>query len=103
MHPLLKHPLLDCDVVEAALWYHLRNPIVVSRLIDSVEATLRSVAEDPLRFSVRFGEIRRAKIPAFPLSVYFTVESNGVFVLALIHGAQDIESILKSRAPSDPG
>ena len=27
---LLKHPLVDCDIEEAALWYHLRDPAVAA-------------------------------------------------------------------------
>ena len=35
---LLKHPLVDCDIEEAALWYHSRNPAVAVRLIDEFRA-----------------------------------------------------------------
>lgn len=97
MRALIKHPLLDCDVEEAALWYHLKQPGVEEKLIEEVERTIFLVVERPLQFAIRFEDIRRAKVPGFPHGVYFIVTDDSVFILALIHGARDVKAILATR------
>ena len=98
---LLKHPLVDCDIKEAALWYHLRNSAVAVRLIDEARAAMRSAARNPLQFSVRFADVRRVRLPGFPHSVYFRLLGDAVYILALAHGGRDLQTLLTGRkAPS---
>ena len=52
MHSLEKHPLFDCDLEEAALWYGVRNPAAAARLIDETAVAVRSAVAEPFRFSV---------------------------------------------------
>jgi plasmid stabilization system protein ParE len=94
---LLKHPLVDCDLEEAALWYHHHDPALALRLIDETQRTIRLIAQDPERYSVRFASVRRARLKGFPHSLYFTIERDEIQILALIHGAQEIERILGAR------
>ncbi len=67
MHALVKHPLVDCDLEEAALWYYQRDPTVANRLIDETRNALRAAAIRPLRFE----DVRRVRLRKFPHSVYF--------------------------------
>jgi plasmid stabilization system protein ParE len=100
LRALLKHPLLDCDLEEAALWYHLRSPAAAERLIDEAQRVMRLAAERPEQFRVRFAEIRAVKLRGFPHSVYFTVTAESVEILALLHGARDVPSLLVERKVS---
>jgi len=61
MHALLKNPLVDCDLEEAALWYNRRDPDIAQRLIDETQNAIRMAATDPVRFPVCFREYRRIK------------------------------------------
>jgi plasmid stabilization system protein ParE len=94
---LIKHPLLDCDLEDAALWYHLKQPGIEEKLINEVERTIFLVVERPLQFPTRFEDIRRAKIPGFPHGLYFVATEEAVFILALIHGARDVKAVLRTR------
>jgi plasmid stabilization system protein ParE len=97
LHALLKHPLLDCDLEEAALWYHLRQPAIAERLIDGTDRVMRRVAENPFQFSIRFENCRRAKLAGFPYALYFFVEADSVLLLGLVHTARDAQAALASR------
>jgi plasmid stabilization system protein ParE len=97
LHALVKHPLLDCDLEAAALWYSPKNLAVAERLIDETRRAMQLVARHPFHFSKRFGEIRRIRLTGFPHSLYFYVRSETVVALALIHGSQNIEDILRKR------
>lgn len=97
---LLKHPLVDCDIKEAALWYHLRDPAVAVRLIDETRAAMRAAAADPLQFSIRFADVRRVRLRGFPHSIWFRLLGESVCILALAHGARDLETLLRGRVIS---
>src|SRR5688500_8368432 len=98
MRALLKNPLVDCDLEEAALWYNRRDPEVAERLVDATQKAMRLAATDPFRFPVCFQEYRRIKIPGFRYALYFKVQGETVRILALVHGARDVESILRGRS-----
>lgn len=97
MHVLLKHPLVDCDLEEAALWYYHHDPAIADRFIDESQRLMRVILENPLRFTIRFADVRRARLAGFPHSLYFTLENEAVHILALIHGAREMERVLSSR------
>jgi len=99
MYALLKHPLVDCDLEEAALWYAQRDQRVAGRLIAETRTAMRAAAASPFRFSTRFEDVRRVRLRKFPHSVYYRVQGECVFVLALIHGAQEAEKIILGRSP----
>ena len=97
MHSLEKHPLFDCDLEEAALWYGGRNPAVAARLIDEAALAIHAVVADPLRFSVWQGEIRRVKLRDFPHLVFYEFHDHTVYLVALAHGARNLPALLKGR------
>lgn len=99
MHSLEKHPLFDCDLEEAALWYGKRNPTVAARLIEEAAIAVRTVVADPLRFSVWHAEIRRVRLRSFPHLIFYEVRDNTVYLIALAHGARDLSALLKERLP----
>ena len=98
MRALLKNPLFDCDLEEAALWYNRRDPDVAERLIKATQEAMRLAATDPFRFPVCFREYRRIRIHGFRYALYFKVQGDTVRILALVHGARDVELILHGRS-----
>jgi plasmid stabilization system protein ParE len=101
MRAFLKHPLVDCDLEEAALWYFRRNPSGAEKLIDEARDAMRAAVEDPFRYSIVFHDIRRVRLRGFPHSVYFTAAETEVFVVAIVHGARDVKSVILGRRPSE--
>lgn len=97
MHALVKHPLVDTDIEEAARWYHERDTSVALRFIDEARLGMRTAAESPLRFAVRFADVRRVRLPRFPHSVFFTLRGDTVLVLGVLHGARDLPRALSAR------
>jgi toxin ParE1/3/4 len=97
MHALVKHRLVDRDVEEGAFWYHQRDPDVAVRLIEEVREAMHAAAKNPLHFAVRFGDVRRVRLRHFPHSVFFKVRDDTVFVLAVLHGAREVEQLVLGR------
>jgi plasmid stabilization system protein ParE len=97
MHALLKHPLVDCDLEEAALWYDQRDPSVAVRLIEESKRAMHAAADNPFLFPIRFADVRRIKLTRFPHSIYFTADESSVYILALIHGSREIRNLIEGR------
>lgn len=99
MFALEKHPLVDCDLEEAALWYAARSATVAERFITAAEAVLRDVCREPMRQRIRFADVRRANLAGFPYAVFYVVSEERVFVLAVIHAVRDHRAALERRPP----
>jgi plasmid stabilization system protein ParE len=100
MFALEKHPLVDCDLEEAALWYAVRDGRVAERFIASAEQAIRELGRTPLRHRERFADARRANRAGFPYAVLFVVEAETVHVLAVLHAARDHRAALERRSPA---
>ena len=74
MFALEKHPLVDCDLEEAALWYAVRDAQMADRFINAAEQAIRSAGREPLRFSVHFDGVRRINLTGFPYGVFFSMD-----------------------------
>ena len=98
MFALEKHPLVDCDLEEAALWYAGRDAQVATRFINAAEQAIRGAGREPLRFSERFGGVRRINLAGFPYAVFFMVNRGTVFILAVLHSARDLRTALQRRS-----
>ena len=99
MHALLKHPLVNGDVEDAAFWYDQREPAVAVRFVDEARDAMFAAAKDPLHFSIRFADVRRVRLRHFPQSAFFLVRDQAVLILAVLHGAREVEKLVQDKKP----
>jgi plasmid stabilization system protein ParE len=85
------------DLEEAAEWYEARRVGLGAEFLRAVRALFAGVARDPLQHAVARGEVRRARVRRFPYIAYFVADSEGVVVLAVLHGRRDPQ-VWQSRA-----
>ena len=97
MHVLLKHPLVNADVTAAAFWYDERDPQVAIRFADAARDAMFAAAKNPLHFSIQFAGVRRVRLRDFPHSAFFQVRDGRVLILAVLHGAREIEPLVLGR------
>ena len=95
-----KHPAVDVEIKAAAAWYDERCPGLGDQFVDAVRALSRSVQQTPLRFAIRFADIRRANLTRFPYVVWFFLSNHGVFILAVLHHKRDHRAMLEQRRGS---
>lgn len=100
MPVLVKHPLVDCDIEEAAIWYAQRDPRVAGRFIDEARRAMLRAAAEPLRYLMIAPDIRRVRMKGFPQSVFYFMLHEDVYVLTVTHGARDVEQLLRNRMPT---
>ncbi|MCW5557066.1 MAG: type II toxin-antitoxin system RelE/ParE family toxin [Verrucomicrobiae bacterium] len=94
---LEKHPLVDCDLEAAALWYGRRNPAAAEALISAAELALRTAAFDPFRFPIRIGHCRRIRLPGFPYAALYEIREQTVYILAIAHLSRDLPMLMHDR------
>jgi toxin ParE1/3/4 len=97
MFALEKHPLVDCDLEEAALWYAARDERVAERFVTAAEDAIRGIGRTPLRHRERFENVRRANLAGFPYGVFYCMLGETVYVLAVLHAARDERAALERR------
>ena len=77
------------DLDEAAEWYEARRPGLGGEFLRAVRALFASMAREPLQYPVARPPVRRARVRRFPYIAYFVAETDGVVVLAVLHGRRD--------------
>jgi toxin ParE1/3/4 len=97
MHALKKLPATEADVAEAAEWYETQRPGLGQRFISAVQPSNKSLLDNPLRFSVRFADIRRLNLADFPYGIFFFLHGDVIVVLAVLDNRRDTRAILERR------
>lgn len=78
-------PEAQSDIREAAIWYERHEAGLGFRFVGEVRASLQRIADNPLRFPIVGGDVRRALLHKFPYSIYFVNEREAVAIIAVLH------------------
>jgi len=97
MHTLKKLPAIEVDVAEAAEWYETQRPGLGQRFVHAIQSVDKVLLSNPLRYSVRFADIRRLNLMVFPYAIFFFLHNDEIVVLAVLHNRRDTRSILERR------
>ena len=78
-------PGARADIRSAVRWYQHIERNLAFRFSMEIRATLRRIEKFPYQFPVRNGTVRRALLNRFPYSVYFRLNTDQPYVLAVVH------------------
>lgn len=79
------HPEALGEFEEAASYYTSQQPGAGLRFVDSVEDAIHRILEAPLRWRIQEEDIRRCLIRVFPYAVLYSIESDFVLIIAVMH------------------
>ena len=79
------HPEALDEFEDAACFYAGRQPGLELRFIACVESALRQVSEEPTRCRAFEDDVRRCLVHVFPYAVLYSVESDYVLIIAVMH------------------
>lgn len=82
---LTYHPEAEAELVEAVQFYEQRLPGLGQRFRRAFEAAIAGVRQNPVRWRIVEGEVRRCLIRGFPYSVYYRVLDDALRILAVKH------------------
>jgi len=97
-------PEVPDDVLDITAHLIEHSPDAARRFVDALPPTLAELAKAPGKGSIkpvrikRFGEIRTWRVPGFPNHlIHYRVMPDGIEVLAVLHGAQNVARVLRRR------
>ena len=68
--PVRVKSVAEAEFAEAAVWYYRRSPPAAEAFVTAVEQTLARIAQTPEQYPVVHLDIRRARVPSYPYSIY---------------------------------
>ena len=77
---------VEVDVAEAAEWYNAQRRGLGIEFIAEVQGADRLLLANPLRYAVRFEDIRRLNLRRFPYGIFF-----------ILHFRRDSRALLEQR------
>ena len=79
------HPEALEDYQAAADWYRARSKSLALRFVGAIEDAILKITESPERWRVVDDDVRRCLTSVFPYGVLFTLESEFVLIVAVMH------------------
>jgi toxin ParE1/3/4 len=92
-----RHPLAKSDIEKAARYYERKKPGLGSDFTEELERVIGIIANQPLRYSIRFGAWRRANLRRFPYAIFYQVFEDAPVVFAVLYGRSDFKPVLEGR------
>jgi toxin ParE1/3/4 len=99
-----RHPEVANDIIDAAAYIADDNMPASLRYLDSVEDTLHRLLDRPALGRLRdfdapeLAAVRSISVKGFRNHlIFYEIESGGIYVLAVIHGARDLPKVLNRR------
>jgi len=79
------HPEALEEYHEAAAYYAAQQPGLEQRFLASVEEVIALVVDAPTRWRILEDDVRRCLTCVFPYAVLYTVETDYILILAVMH------------------
>jgi toxin ParE1/3/4 len=83
---IVYHPQALEELIEAAQFYESRCEGLGDKFLDSIEAGLNFIQENPLVFPADKRGRRKYIIKKFPYLLIYRVREESIFILAVAHG-----------------
>lgn len=83
------HPEALEEYEQAALYYVDREPDLGLRFVEAVEDCVRRILETPTRWRIIEEDMRRCLTRVFPYGVLYTVETEYVLIVAVMHCSRE--------------
>jgi plasmid stabilization system protein ParE len=86
---LVLRPEAEAEIAEASDWYEQQNPGLGDKFIGVVDVTLSVLRQNPFKYQVVSGQLRRAKLRGFPYGLFYVVSDRQITVVSCVHGRRD--------------
>ncbi|MGE5343120.1 MAG: type II toxin-antitoxin system RelE/ParE family toxin [Candidatus Omnitrophota bacterium] len=79
------HPEALKEYEESALYYKRISIDLAISFVNCVEIGIQKIIENPKAWSIIKEDVRRHLIKRFPFGIYYTLENDGIIILAIMH------------------
>ena len=77
------------DFDDAVRHYAAIRPELAGRFIDEVNAGFDQIIQDPQRWRIVSGSVRRVMTKVFPFTLLYIIEGETAFVVAVAHNSRE--------------
>ncbi len=85
MYKLIIKPFAEEDAKDAANWYNEKREGLGNEFLLALEAALNAIQRNPNHYQVVYKGLKRALTVRFPYGIFFTIEEDTIYVLAIVH------------------
>ncbi len=78
-------PFAETDIHQIVGYYNTMKPELASYFLQILDQSFKLVSEKPLAFPVFYKKVRRFVVKGFPYSVFYTVETKSIYIIAILH------------------
>jgi len=89
MYKLIVKPFAEEDAAKAAVWYNDKSEGLGNEFILALDAKINEIQRNPNHFQVVYKNIRKTLTNRFPYGIFFIVESNSIYILAILHTSRN--------------
>ena len=89
---IILKPEARFDVAEAYDWYEQRDPGLGAEFMRAIDSCLQQIRRNPEMYPAVHKTARQALARRFPYSIFYLVEGENVYVLAVFHASRDPRS-----------
>lgn len=82
---IIVKPIAEIDLQTAVKWYVLENEKLAERFLFEFRDAVLVVSKTPFGFQKRHKSVRAFALKKFPYNVYYILEKETLFVIAILH------------------
>lgn len=90
------HKLASIDLFNTIEYYDSINSSISYQFMLEFEYYLEDIKNNPLKYSIYDGEIRKCIFKKFPFNILFIKREYGIYIIGIIHHKRSLK-ILKKR------
>jgi toxin ParE1/3/4 len=84
-------PEADLDAQGGILWYDERDRELGVDFLRKVNDCITAIQENPQKYPIVHGQMRRALVRRFPYEIIFEIEDDEIIIYAIYHCARNPE------------
>lgn len=85
---VIQHPEARRELKEAGRYYHEQSPGLADEFFDEVDAFVAKIIANPLSYSIRIADVRRANLKRFPYHLHYMLHGGAIAVVPVSHHRQ---------------
>ncbi len=96
MYKVIIKPFAELDATDVAKWYNDKRDGLGDEFLLALDAKINEIRRNPNYHQAIYKKIRRALTDRFPYGIFFIIEKDIIYILAIIHSSRN-PNIWKKR------
>lgn len=90
-------PLAEFEIDVAVNWYEEQKKNLGKIFLQRLTSAIKLVSENPHSFQKRYKNIRAFSLNKFPFRVYYIIQKDTLYIVAVLHEKRSLKQLKKRR------